>query len=222
MSTLELKDTPAAATATGAAGRVLPSLRSLVRGSEFWLVAVAILIGAATAAFVSGVSWAAQLIHQVLFGIAKVERLSSAVLLPPWSLAWPAIGGLVLGLTSIWAVKWRRRPAIDPIEANALHGGRMSIVDSAIVSGQTLISNGFGASVGLEAAYTQGGAVLGSRLGLGLRLRRAEVRVFVGCGAAAAPRPQAGSTRPRWRRRPDRRRARRPSRARPSQPNTCQ
>ncbi len=186
MSTLELKDTPAAAASTGAAGRVLPSLRSLVRGSEFWLVAAAIVIGAATAVFVSGVSWAAHLMHQLLFGIAKVERLSSAVLLPPWSLAWPAIGGLVLGLTSIWVVKWRSRPAIDPIEANALHGGRMSIMDSAIVSGQTLISNGFGASVGLEAAYTQGGAVLGSRLGLGLRLRRAEVRVFVGCGAAAA------------------------------------
>jgi CIC family chloride channel protein len=186
MSTLELKQTAAAAAAPGTTGRVLPLLRSLVRGSEFWLVAVAALIGAVTAIFVSGLSWTAHAMHQLLFGIASVERLSSAVLLPPWSLAWPAIGGLILGVTSIWVVKWRRRPAIDPIEANALHGGRMSVIDSGIVAGQTLISNGFGASVGLEAAYTQGGAVLGSRLGLGLRLRRAEVRVFVGCGAAAA------------------------------------
>jgi CIC family chloride channel protein len=186
MSTLELKQTAAAAAAPGTTGRVLPLLRSLVRGSEFWLVAVAALIGAVTAIFVSGLSWTAHAMHQLLFGIASVERLSSAVLLPPWSLAWPAIGGLILGVTSIWVVKWRRRPAIDPIEANALHGGRMSVIDSGIVAGQTLISNGFGASVGLEAAYTQGGAVLGSRLGLGLRLRRAEVRIFVGCGAAAA------------------------------------
>jgi CIC family chloride channel protein len=188
MATLELKEVAAAdAAATRPVwGHALASLRSLVRGSEFWLVAVAAVIGAVTGVFVSGLSWTAQFMHELLFGLARVERLSSAVLLPPWSLAWPAIGGLVLGITSIWAVKWRRRPAIDPIEANALHGGRMSIVDSGIVAGQTLISNGFGASVGLEAAYTQGGAVLGSRLGLALRLRRAEVRVFVGCGAAAA------------------------------------
>lgn len=41
--------------------------------------------------------------------------------------------------------------AVDPIEANALHGGRMSVRDSLIVTAQTIISNGFGASVGLEA-----------------------------------------------------------------------
>ncbi|NNM73080.1 chloride channel protein [Enterovirga aerilata] len=189
MSTLELKDAVAAGAAStrgGAAGRLLAALRGLVRGSEFWLVAVAAVIGAVTGVFVSGLSWTAQLMHRLLFGISRVEHLSSAVLMPPWALFWPAVGGLILGITSIWVVKWRRRPAIDPIEANALHGGRMSVVDSAVVAGQTLVSNGFGASVGLEAAYTQGGAVLGSRLGLALRLRRAEVRVFVGCGAAAA------------------------------------
>ncbi|MGA0597644.1 chloride channel protein [Enterovirga sp. CN4-39] len=186
MSTLELKRGAGAPLTPGLTARALSSLRSRVRASEFWLVTIAALIGAVTALFVSGLSWAAQAMHHVLFGIGSVERLSSAVLLPPWSLVWPAVGGLILGVTSLWVVRWRTRPAIDPIEANALHGGRMSVVDSGVVVGQTLVSNGFGASVGLEAAYTQGGAVLGSRLGLGLRLRRAEVRVFVGCGAAAA------------------------------------
>jgi len=49
-----------------------------------------------------------------------------------------------------------------------------------------LLSGGFGASVGLEAAYTQLGAALASRLGRWLGLRRDDVRTLVGCGAAGA------------------------------------
>lgn len=62
----------------------------------------------------------------------------------------------------------------------------MSLKDSAVVSLETLISNGGGASVGLEAGYTQIGAGLASRLGLYLRLRRKDLRIMVGCGAAGA------------------------------------
>ncbi len=57
---------------------------------------------------------------------------------------------------------------VDPIEANALHGGRMSLKDSALIAAQTVISNGFGASVGLEAAYTQMGSGFASWLGSGV------------------------------------------------------
>ena len=51
---------------------------------------------------------------------------------------------------------------------------------------QTLLSNGVGASVGLEAGYTQPGGGLASRLGSAFALRRGDLRVLVGCGAAAA------------------------------------
>ena len=44
----------------------------------------------------------------------------------------------------------------------------------------TLLSGGFGASVGLEAAYTQLGAALASRLGGLFGLRRDDVRTLVG------------------------------------------
>src|SRR4029077_17744191 len=50
----------------------------------------------------------------------------------------------------------------------------------------TILSAGAGASVGLEAAYTQLGAGIASRVGRALRLRRTDLRPFVGCGAAAA------------------------------------
>src|ERR1700749_3300306 len=43
-----------------------------------------------------------------------------------------------------------------------------------------------GASIGLEAGYTQMGAGIASRLGRAFRLRRSELRLIVGCGAAAA------------------------------------
>ena len=58
--------------------------------------------------------------------------------------------------------------------------------ETAWVVGVTLFSSGFGASVGLEAAYTQLGAALASRLGRWLDLRRDDVRTLVGCGAAGA------------------------------------
>ena len=62
----------------------------------------------------------------------------------------------------------------------------MSVGDSLGLVGVTLLSGGFGASVGLEAAYTQLGAALASRLGRWLGLRRDDVRTLVGCGAAGA------------------------------------
>ena len=57
---------------------------------------------------------------------------------------------------------------------------------SLYISLQTLISNGFGASVGLEAAYTQICGMLASLLGRGLGARRVDMRLLVGCGAAGA------------------------------------
>ena len=49
-----------------------------------------------------------------------------------------------------------------------------------------MISNGCGASVGLEAGYTQIGSGAASLLGQFLNLRRNDLRLIVGCGAAAA------------------------------------
>ena len=98
----------------------------------------------------------------------------------------PSLGGIGVGLAGWLVARYHPRRAIDPIEANALYGGRMSLNDSLIVVGQTMLSNGVGASVGLEAGYTQVGAAIASRLGRSFRLRRSDLRLIVGCGAAAA------------------------------------
>lgn len=162
-------------------------IRGLVRASELGLILVAAVVGAASGALVTGIGLLTQAMHTALFGLPSGMRLSEAATLDPVrTVAVPALGGACLALVVAAVARWRRRNPVDPIEANALHGGRMSVVDSVLVTVQTIISNGFGASVGLEAGYTQASAAVGSRLGLGLEMRRADLRTLVGCGAAAA------------------------------------
>jgi CIC family chloride channel protein len=176
-------ETPIAQPPRGPIGR----LRAAVRSSNFALALLALVVGAAAGVMVMLMSRAVQWIHVILFGIDLNERLSGAAHIAPWRvLAWPPLGGLVLGLAVWWMLRRGRAPAVDPIEANALHGGRMSIFDSLVVAAQTLISNGFGASVGLEAGYTQLGSGFASGLGARLKLRRQDLRVLVGAGSAGA------------------------------------
>src|SRR5262249_14106802 len=94
------------------------------------------------------------------------------------------LGGLIFGLALTALARWRPTREVDPIEANALHGGRMSLVGSASVAAQTVWSSGVGASVGLEAGYTQLASGIASWIGRSFRLRRRDLRVLVGCGAA--------------------------------------
>jgi CIC family chloride channel protein len=162
-------------------------LRALVRTDEIWLVVLAGIAGLTAGLSVTAMGLVAQTMHEVLYGLPAHERLSGAVTLDPLRLLLVlGGGGLVVGLAGIGIMRWRPTRAIDPIEANALYGGRMSFYDSIIVVVQTLISNGVGASVGLEAGYTQIGSALASKLGDRFRLRRNDQRLLVGCGAAGA------------------------------------
>ncbi|WP_051357132.1 chloride channel protein [Azorhizobium doebereinerae] len=164
-----------------AAPGLLSRLRTLARAREVSLVVLAALVGLAAGVGVTAISRGAELLHLLLYGAA---RISSIPVLKPSLLLWPAVGGLIMGAVMLALKRWRPHAIVDPIEANALHGGRMSLTDSLILSAQTLLANGFGASVGMEAGYTQTGSGLASKLGQALRLRRTDLRVLVGCGAA--------------------------------------
>ena len=126
-------------------------------------------------------------IHSLLFGIPWGGHLSDGFSLDWWQVVFvPCGGGLAVGGVA-WAIKRRRpRETVDAIEANALFGGRMSLTDSLNLALLTVLSGGCGASVGLEAAYTQVGAGFCSNIGSRLALRRDDMRTLVGCGAAAA------------------------------------
>ncbi len=162
-------------------------LRALVRADEAWLVALSAVVGITAGLCVTAISMVTQAMHRVLFRLGAHERLSGQVDVPAINTVLSlVVGGLVVGLAAVAVTRWWPRRAVDPIEANALYGGRMSLNDSLIVVGQTMLSNGFGASVGLEAAYTQIGAALASRFGRMFRLRRNDLRLLVGCGTAGA------------------------------------
>jgi CIC family chloride channel protein len=163
----------------------LTRLRGRVRASEILFVAVAIAIGMVAGGLTVVQGKIARALQHLLFGFPSVDRLSALPVLPPIRLLVLPIGGLVVAGFSL-AVRARRRNLVDAVEANALHGGRMDVGDSLVVSAQTILSNGFGASVGLEAAYAQLAAVAASVSGRWLNLRRADQRILVGAGAGAA------------------------------------
>jgi CIC family chloride channel protein len=163
------------------------TLRALVRANELWLVVLAGVVGAIAGVMVFLMTAAAQILHVVLFHI-DIDQHLSALSHVEWhrALLVPPLGGLLLGgLTWLAAHRWPRR-AVDAIEANALFGGRMSLSDSVLVVVQTIISNGVGASLGLEAGYTQIGSGIASKIGRSFRVRRSDLRLMVGCGAAGA------------------------------------
>ncbi|HLI99125.1 MAG TPA: chloride channel protein [Bradyrhizobium sp.] len=162
-------------------------LRAFVRAHETSLVVLAAMVGAGGGLVVAAMSATVQLFHVLLFDIDPQARLSSQFSIEPArALLIPSLGGLLLGLAFLMLSRWRPAREIDPIEANALHGGRMSFRGSTIVALQTVWSSGVGASVGLEAGYTQLSSGLAASLGRGFHLRRADQRLMVGCGAAAA------------------------------------
>jgi CIC family chloride channel protein len=163
------------------------ALRGVVRARESSLVVLALLIGVLAGLGVVAMSDATNLLHWLFFDIPWKNRLSAEDYVDPrLAIAVPTIGGLIFGFALLLVSRWRPQREVDPIEANALHGGRMSLRGSLNVALQTIWSCGVGASVGLEAGYTQLGGGMASRIGQAFRLRRGDLRILVGCGAAAA------------------------------------
>lgn len=165
--------------------RLVPlHMRRLIRRNEAGFIGLAIVAGGAAGLSVAALLAGANLLHLWLYGhrhLSSLERLDA-----PIQALVPLLGGLLLGLSGFYVRKWMPRRPVDPIEANALQGGRMSLKDSGIIAAQTVLSNGFGASAGLEAAYTQMGSGIASWLGTEFRLRRADMRTLVACGSAGA------------------------------------
>jgi CIC family chloride channel protein len=164
--------------------RIAKRARALIRRNEISLIILGFLSGSIAGLFAAGILKASLLLHLGLFGHEHLSAL--ARIEPRWRVLAPLAGGLLLGVSGIFIRRWRPGRPVDPIEANALRGGQMSLADSMVITAQTVISNGFGASVGLEAAYTQMGAGFSSFAGTALRLRRADLRTLVGCGSAGA------------------------------------
>ena len=166
---------------------MLATVRTRLRASEFGMTALAIGVGVVAGLCVAAMTSVVNVAHVRIYGIPFDVHLSAAERVAPLAaFGAPMLGGLLLGAIDLWLARRKARPAVDPVEANALRGGRMSLRQSLLVATQTVISNGCGASVGLEAGYAQIGAGVASYLGVRSRLRRQDLRVLVGCGAGGA------------------------------------
>ncbi len=171
-----------------AASYLLPAvLRNFVRSREIGVVAVGIVVGLLSGLLVAAISRLSDLAHAVFFGIPLGARLSTGAMTWQRALLVPIIGGVVLSaIARLFAGRLKGQQLADAIEANALYGGRVSFRGSMLISIQTLLSNGFGGSVGLEAGYTQICAAFSSHIGQRLAARRSDMRLLVACGAAGA------------------------------------
>jgi chloride channel protein, CIC family len=188
--------------APNAAGRLYERTKAAIWGQArrfFWIqnrlrsneptqIFVCAATGALIGAIIAGLRWLIDFIHQVGFHLSSDHRLSTGIGVDAERiLIIPVIGGLVLGVSALVVRRFFRfNEVVDPIEANALHGGRMSIFGSLRLLVSTIVSNGAGVAVGMEAGYSQLGAGILAKVGQYFRLRRTDQRIFVGAGAAAA------------------------------------
>jgi CIC family chloride channel protein len=168
--------------------RQLLSLAQRVLRSSEWAQVLACAVGGAfLGALVAGLRRLIDLLHQLSFNLPPGESLSTGIGVDLLRVLFvPVLGGLALGVGALTVRHFHGRDVVDPIEANALHGGRMSLPASLRLVLATLVSNASGAAVGMEAGYSQLGSAIMAFGGERLGLRRADQRVFVGAGAAAA------------------------------------
>jgi CIC family chloride channel protein len=162
-------------------------MQGRLRSSEMTQILVCAATGALIGAMVAGLHHLVDLCHVLLFNISGGHSLSTGLGIDMERLLIvPVAGGLLLGFSAIVMRYFGSREIVDPVEANALHGGRMSMRDSLRLVVDTFISNVSGVAVGMEAGYSQLGASVLSKVGQYFKLRRTDQRIFVAAGAAAA------------------------------------
>ena len=167
--------------------RILSILQKYLRSSETAQILACGVGGAVIGVTIAGLHKGVDFLHRLNFNLPAGYSLSTGIHVDLLRiLLVPVAGGLALGLGALVARRFGAREVVDPIEANALHGGRMSLPTSLRLVLATLVSNACGAAVGIEAGYSQLGASVFSSIGERLSLRRADQRIFVGAGAAAA------------------------------------
>ena len=169
------------------ARQIYALVRRDIRSNEFAQIMICGVWGGLVGAVVTAMHKLVLFLHRVDFAIPGDNLLSTGIGVDPIRiLIVPPLGGLLLGAIAMFIHRYRAADIVDPVEANALYGGRMSLFDSVRLAGATMLSNACGASLGMEAGYTQLGSGIFSSVADYLRLRRADMRIFVTSGAAAA------------------------------------
>ena len=108
---------------------VAANLQRDLRSSDLAQIVACAAIGTFVGAVVDLLRGAVEWLHRFDFALRKHELLSEGHAVDrAHILLVPAIGGLLLGALALLARRWRNHDIVDPVEANALYGGRMSLV----------------------------------------------------------------------------------------------
>lgn len=92
-------------------------LQAMFRRGELALVVLGVCTGIMAGLLVSLVRFLSESLHYWVFGVD--DTLSGSQVTGPIVLLGPVIGGILLGLLVFILSKTRKKPMVDPIEANA-------------------------------------------------------------------------------------------------------
>ena len=151
---------------------------------HYVLLPMALLVGVITAAAAVAFHASINGIRDCLYASQKVEFLYGYGV---WMLILlPALGGLAVGLFSVYVLKAREGHGIvDVMESVIRNRGvirPLSAIEKIITSAITI---GTGGSAGAEGPIVQIGAGIASGVGMIFQVARSEMPILVACGSAA-------------------------------------
>jgi CIC family chloride channel protein len=151
---------------------------------HYVLLPMALIVGVVTAAAAVAFHAAINAIRDLLYGSQKFEFLYGHGV---WLLVlFPALGGLAVGLFSVYVVRAREGHGIvDVMESVIRNRGvikPLSAIEKIITSAVTI---GTGGSAGAEGPIVQIGAGIASGVGIMFNVARTEMPILVACGSAA-------------------------------------
>jgi CIC family chloride channel protein len=162
-----------------------------LRSSRGGLLALALVVGAGSAAFAVLFRWLIRSFTLVLSGHPDYAAVPGAPHpgLEGWGrwflLGAPVLAGLLYGpLVHFFAREARGHGVPEVMYAVARRGGRIAPQVAAVKALASALCIGGGGSVGREGPIVQIGSALGSTLGRVFRVPEPRLRVLVACGAA--------------------------------------
>ncbi|HEY1921385.1 MAG TPA: chloride channel protein [Tepidisphaeraceae bacterium] len=166
-------------------GIVTRALSRLGFREDSFLLILAVIVGAVTAAAAVGFHELIIMVRSQLYNRAGEQRLykGSGMLL---LIAFPAAGGLIVGLIGKYVFRVREGHGIvDVMESVVRTSGFQSplvALEKIITAGVTI---GSGGSAGAEGPIVQIGAGIANGIGQLFRVARSQMPVLIGCGSAA-------------------------------------
>jgi len=111
--------------------RQLARVRRVFRIEEIAFVLLGGAVGLVAGIAVVIMSRILQLMHELFFAIEPGTLLGAGPAVEPLrAICVPIVGGLILAMVMRLSGRFRSRKIVDPIEANAIYGGRMSLLDT--------------------------------------------------------------------------------------------